>query len=203
VLDQCLILLHPIMPFITEELWGQTTRPKPLIHTDWPTYGDLTDAAAHTEMTWAIAMIDNIRSARSQMNVPAGLYVPVLQLDADQAAQNAWTRNETLIKRLARIDSLTPATQAPKGAITVATPGATFAIPLADIIDVAAEKTRLTKGLEKLTKEINGLQGRLNNPNFATSAPADVVAEAQTNLTARQDEATQLSAAIARLAELS
>ena len=202
VLDQCLILLHPIMPFITEELWGQTDRPKPLIHTDWPTYGDLTDPAAHSEMTWAIAMIDNIRSARAQMNVPAGLYVPVLQLDADAAAQNAWARNETLIKRLARIETLTPAATAPKGAITVATPGATFAIPLADIIDVAAEKVRLTKGLEKLTKEINGLQGRLNNPNFATSAPADVVAEAQANLTARMDEAAQLAGAIARLAEL-
>ncbi len=203
VLDQCLILLHPIMPFITEELWGNADRAKKLIHTDWPTYGDLTDAAAHAEMSWAIAMIDNIRSARAQMNVPAGLYVPVLQLDADSAAQNAWGRNQTLIKRLARIETLTPATNAPKGAITVATPGATFAIPLADIIDVAAEKTRLTKGLEKLTKEINGLNGRLNNPNFATSAPADVVAEARGNLTARQDEAIQLSAAIARLAELS
>ncbi len=202
VLDQCLILLHPIMPFITEELWGQTDRPKPLIHTDWPTYSDLTDPKAHQEMTWAIAMIDNIRSARAQMNVPAGLYVPVLQLNADMAAQNAWAKNETLIKRLARIESLTPTTTVPKGAITVATPGATFAIPLAGIIDIAAEMARLTKAHEKLTKEINGLRNRLNNPNFATSAPPEVVAEAQTNLTARQDEAAQLTGAMARLAEL-
>ena len=203
VLDQCLILLHPIMPFITEELWAQAQRKKPLIHTDWPSYGDLTDAAAHSEMTWAIAMIDNIRSARAQMNVPAGLYVPVLQLEADAAARNAWTQNETLIKRLARIESVTTTTTIPKGAITVATPGATFAIPLADIIDVAAEKTRLTKGLEKLNKEIGGLNGRLNNPNFATSAPPEVVEEARANLAARQEEAAQLQAAIARLAEIS
>ena len=202
VLDQSLILLHPIMPFITEELWGQATRQKPLIHTDWPTYGDLTDPKAHQEMTWAIAMIDNIRSARAQMNVPAGLYVPVLQLNADAAAQTAWTKNETLIKRLARIDSLTPTITVPKGAITVATPGATFAIPLAGIIDIAAEKTRLTKALEKLSKEINGLQNRLQNPNFATSAPPEVVDEARANLSARQDEAAQLQGAIARLAEL-
>jgi valyl-tRNA synthetase len=162
----------------------------------------MADAGADSEMTWAISLIDTVRSARAQMNVPAGLYVPVLQLDGDAEAATALANNETLIKRLARIDSISPATTAPKGAITIPTKGATFCLPLADIIDVSAEKARLEKALGKLGKEIGGLEGRLNNPNFATSAPPEVVAEVQANLALRQEEQTQLGAALARLREL-
>jgi valyl-tRNA synthetase len=203
VLDQCLILLHPFMPFITEELWGLTAERGTLALAAWPDYGaDLVDPAAEAEMRWAISMIEGIRSVRAQMNVPAGLYVPVLQLDADAGARRAWTNNEALVKRLARIDSLTEAATAPKGAITVATSGATFALPLAEIIDVAAEKARLSKGLEKLSKEMGGLKGRLGNPAFVASAPAEVVEEARANLAAREAEEAQLRSALARLAEI-
>ena len=90
----------------------------------------------------------------------------------------------------------------PKGCITVAAEGATFGLPLADIIDVGAEKARLEKSIGKLEKEIGGLKGRLNNPKFAENAPEDVVAEAQGNLDAREDEATKLREALARLSEL-
>jgi valyl-tRNA synthetase len=204
VLDQCLILLHPFTPFITEDLWGANgARTKLLAHADWPIYGaDLVDPAAEAEMRWVIALIEGVRSVRAQMNVPAGLYVPVLQLEADAAARTAWARNETLIRRLARIDSLKEATEAPKGAITVPTPGATFALPLAAIIDVAAEKARITKVLEKLTKEMGGLKGRLGNPSFVASAPPEVVAEAQANLSLRLEEEAQLRAALDRLSEI-
>ncbi len=205
VLDQCFILLHPIMPFITEELWGTLApRDKMLVHADWPTYqaADLVDENADSEMNWVINLIDDIRSARAQMHVPAGLHLPMLRLDLDAAGQAAWDRNETLIKRLARIDSLTPVDALPKGCITIAAPGGTFALPLADVIDVAEEKARLKKTLGKLAKEIGGLSGRLNNPKFAASAPEEVVAEARENLAARQAEAEQLNAALARLAEL-
>src|SRR5690606_5464295 len=91
VLEQCLILLHPIMPFITEELWGQAKRPRMLIHADWPTYGDeLIDAAADAEMNWVIALIEGIRSVRGEMNVPAALKVDLLQLDLDAAGLTAF-----------------------------------------------------------------------------------------------------------------
>ena len=103
----------------------------------------------------------------------------VLQLDADEAAQTALADNETLIKRLARIDSITPAANAPKGAITIPTAGATFCLPLADIIDVNAEKRRVQKAMDKLAKEIGGLQGRLKNPNFTASAPPEIVEQAR------------------------
>ncbi len=204
VLDQCMILLHPIMPFVTEELWATTgARQKMLIHTDWPAYGtDCIDPAADREMTWVTTLIDEVRSARTQMHVPAGLKLETLSITMTDEARGAWTRNEALIRRLARIESLTDAPAAPKGAITVAVEGATFAIPLAGIIDVAEEQARLSKTLEKLQKEIGGLKGRLGNPNFVASAPEEVVDEARTNLEARQSEAATLSAALKRLAEM-
>ena len=205
VLDQCLVLLHPIMPYISEELWGlMGTREKMLVHADWPSYSaaDLVDAAADAEMNWAISLIEGVRSARAQMNVPVGLRIPVLQLDADDAAKTALANNETLIKRLARIEGIDAVESAPKGAITVPTAGATFALPLADIIDVDAEKARLSKVLGKLEKELGGLRGRLNNPKFVASAPEEVVEEARENLRLREEEEGQLRAALARLEEI-
>ncbi|WP_108861757.1 valine--tRNA ligase [Ruegeria sp. Alg231-54] len=205
VLDQCMVLLHPIMPFITEELWGLTSdRAKMAVHADWPTYAaaDLIDAEADREMNWVISVIENTRSARAQMRVPAGLYVPMLVTEIDANGQAAWDRNEALIKRLARIDSLTKADELPKGTISIAAPGASFGLPLADIIDIGAEKERLEKAKGKLAKELGGLRGRLNNPKFVASAPEEVVAEAKANLAAREEEEAKLNEALARLAEI-
>ncbi len=205
VLDQCMVLLHPIMPFITEELWGLTgKRAKMVVHADWPTYAaaDLIDADADREMNWVISVIENTRSARAQMRVPAGLYVPMLVTEIDAHGQAAWDRNEALIKRLARIDSLTKAVELPKGTISIAAPGASFGLPLADIIDIGAEKERLEKAKGKLAKELGGLRGRLNNPKFVASAPEEVVAEAKANLAAREEEEAKLNEALARLAEI-
>jgi valyl-tRNA synthetase len=204
VLDQCLILLHPIMPFITEELWGTSgERAKMLIHADWPDYGaELVDAAADREMNWVIALIEQVRSVRAQMHVPAGLHVPLVVSSLDANGQAAWERNETLIKRLTRIDSLTHTDSFPKGTATIAVEGGTFGLPLADIIDVAEEKARLEKTLGKLAKEMGGLRGRLNNPKFVASAPEEVVEESRELLAQKEEEEAALKAALARLAEL-
>ncbi|MGI3168080.1 valine--tRNA ligase [Pseudooceanicola sp. C21-150M6] len=204
VLDQCLLMLHPIMPFVTEELWSATgARPKMLVHGDWPVYGaELIDPAADAEMNWVVSLIEDIRSVRAQMHVPAGLQVPLVVTGWSEAAQSAWSRNELMIKRLARVESLTEVADFPKGALTVAAEGATFGLPLADIIDVAEEKARLEKSLQKLGKEIGGLEGRLKNPKFAESAPEEVVEETRANLSARQEEADQLKLALARMAEI-
>ena len=205
VLDQCMVLLHPIMPFITEELWGLTgNRAKMIVHADWPTYAaaDLIDTDADREMNWVISVIENTRSARAQMRVPAGLYVPMLVTEIDAHGHATWDRNEALIKRLARIDSLTLVDEQPKGTISIAAPGASFGLPLADIIDIGAEKDRLEKAMGKLVKELGSLRGRLNNPKFVASAPEEVVAESRANLAAREEEATKLNEALARLAEI-
>ncbi|QCO56940.1 valine--tRNA ligase (plasmid) [Pseudorhodobacter turbinis] len=204
VLDQCMIMLHPIMPFITEELWATTgTRAKPLVHTDWPTYGtELIDADALREMNWVTGLIDDIRSARAQMHVPAGLKVELLCVGLDENAKAALAANEALIFRLARIETAQEAAQVPKGAITVAAEGATFAIPLEGLIDIAEERARLSKTLEKLEKDMGGLRGRLNNPKFVASAKPEVVEETREKLALGEEEITKIQAALARLAEM-
>jgi valyl-tRNA synthetase len=203
VLDQSMILLHPFMPFITEELWGTTgKREKLLVHTDWPELpATLIDAAATREMTFVTTLIDDIRSARAQVHVPVGLKADLVATSLTDEARAAFQRNEVLIKRLARVDNVTEG-PAPKGSIAVAAEGAAFAIPLQGLIDIAEEKSRLQKALDKLTREIGGLKGRLDNPNFVKSAPEDVVMEAQSNLEARQDEAAKLQEALRRLGDL-
>ncbi len=204
VIDQCLVLLHPFMPFITEELWGEIAeRDGLLAHADWPDYGaELIDAAADREMNWVIRLIEDIRSARAQMHVPAGLKIPMIRQESDAAGRAAWDTNAALIMRLARIDSLADMAELPKGCVTIPVEGATFALPLSDIIDVAEEKARLEKALAKLDKEIAGLNGRLKNPKFAENAPEEVVMEARDNLAAREEEAGKLREALARLAEI-
>ncbi len=203
VLEQCFILMHPIMPFITEELWGLTgTRAKLLVHADWPTYGaELIDENSDREMNWVISLIDEIRSARAQMHVPAGLKLPLVMTAMDARGRAAFTRNEPMITRLARLDGMTEGA-APKGAITVAVEGGSFAIPLAGVIDIAEEKSRLSKTLEKLEKDMSGLSARLNNPKFVASAPEDIVEETREKLALATDEAAKLKAALQRLSDL-
>jgi valyl-tRNA synthetase len=204
VLDQCMILLHPFMPFITEALWHQTgRRAGPLALTRWPDYGAaLIDPAADREMRWVTGLIEDIRSARAQVRVPVGLKLPIVALALDDAARAAWGRNADLIARLARIERLTEAAEAPKGALSIAAEGARLAIPLAGVIDIAAERARLEKAAEKLAREIAGLRGRLGNPQFVRSAPEEVIDEARANLDAREEEMAALEAARGRLAAL-
>ncbi|SFC11755.1 valine--tRNA ligase [Tropicimonas isoalkanivorans] len=205
VLEQSFVMLHPIMPFVTEELWqtlGCGT--KMLVHTDWPTYtaAELVDGEADAEMNWVITLIDGVRSARAQVRVPAGLQVPMVHTGMDVAAEAAWANNEALITRIARIASLQQFDEMPKGCITVPVPGATFGLPVADIIDVGEEKARLEKSIAKLDKEIGGLDKRLGNPKFVESAPEEVVEEVRENLAARTSEADRLREALDRLAEI-
>jgi len=200
-IDQCLILLHPIMPFVTEELWGE--REKMLIHADWPTYGgEPVDVAASREMNWVIGLIEGIRSARAQVHVPAGLKIPMICQSLDSAGREALERNRAPIFRLARIGSLTDSAELPEGSITIAVEGGVFALPLADVIDIGEERARLEKSLLKIGKELGGLRGRLSNPKFVESAPGEVVEETRAHLAAREEEETKLKAALERLARI-
>ncbi len=204
VLDQCLILLHPFMPFITEALWGQiAARDKLLVHTDWPVYGtELVDPEADGEMGWIVALIDEIRSVRAQMHVPAGARVPLIQLDLSPAQTATLERDRALVAKLARVERFEAAAEAPRGAVTLTVRGASFCLPLADVIDIAAERDRLGKAADKLAKEAAGIRAKLGNPAFVAKAPEEVVDENRARLEAAEEELGILRAAQARLAAL-
>ena len=201
VIDHCLILLHPIMPFITEELWETLSkRNEMLVHCDWPEYDSaLIDHAADLEMNWVVNLIESIRSARAQLRVPAGLKIPMIFVEMDSEAKQAWDNNSEMIQKLARITELTCAEEISKGSIAISAKGASFALPLEGIIDVEEEKKRLSKSLDKLQKEISALKGRLQNSKFIESAPEEVILETKENLVLREEEEAKLSSAASQL----
>jgi valyl-tRNA synthetase len=204
VLDQCLVMMHPFMPFVTEALWGQiAVRPTLVCHADWPGYGaELVDPAADAEMNWVIGLIEEIRSVRAQMHVPAGVRTTLVELDLAPAQAEALERNRPLVARLGRVERFERATEARKGAVTITREGGTFCLPLADVIDIAAERERLKKALDKLGKEANGIRGKLGNAAFVAKAPEEVVDEQRARLEATEEEIAILAAAEARLAGL-
>ena len=203
-IDQCLILLHPIMPFVTESLWGQIAqRDAPLIHTPWPMIGaEMESAEADAAVRWTIALIEEIRSVRSVMNVPAGAKLPLVAVTADAAAETRLAEDLPLIQRLARVEEVRRAEAAPRGAVTLSVPGATLCLPLEGVIDAKAEKARLDKAVGKLKKEIGGLKGKLSNEKFLSKAPEEVVEENRERLKAAEEDCAKLEAAAARAAEL-
>jgi len=204
VLDQSYTLLHPIMPYITEELWDETGHNDMLVHKAWPTYtsAELVDETANVEMNWVITLIEQIRSVRAEMRVNAGAKIPMIQLGLDATAQTALDNNKALIMRLARLEDITTATDAPKGAVTLPVEGGQFCLPLADIIDIDAEKARLNKAIEKLEKELNGIKGKLKNEKFVNNAPEAVVAENRARIVSGDEELTVLQAAMERVSAL-
>jgi len=203
-LDECLKLLHPIMPFITEALWGQIAeRDKMLVHADWPALPlDLANPAADAEMGWVIRVIEGVRSVRAERNVPAGAQIEMVVTGAGAAVGDRLARNGELIRRLARLSAITQADHAPKGSVTLALGDCALSLPLAGVIDVAAERARLEKEMAKLAKEIGGLDAKLANEKFLAKAPEHVVAEQRKRLAAAEAKRGKLETALARLAEL-
>ncbi len=179
-LDQIFMLLHPFMPFITEELWQKTAvREGMLIDAEWPSYKGLGDTAADAEMNWVIRLISEVRSVRAEMNVNAGAKIPCLLVGASQETRrraNAW---EAEIMRLARLSSLTFEDEVPRSSAQVVLDEATIALPLEGVIDFAAEKARLNKELDKIAKDMAGIDSRLNNPAFVAKAPQEVLDESR------------------------
>ncbi len=204
-LDQCLILLHPIMPFITEELWGAlATREQSLIHVDWPDLdvAALSDADADAEMGWVIRLIEGIRSVRAEMNVPAAAKIDMVLTGHSPDVAHRMLRNVQLIQRLARLSECAVADQAPDGSVTMVLEDCAVNLALAGVIDVAAEKARLEKALAKAEKDAAGIGKKLSNEGFLSKAPEEVVEEQRERLVAAQSEAEKLSAALERLSSL-
>ena len=203
VLDQILVLLHPFMPFITEELWHalRADRACDLILARWPEAdGSLVDDAVQAEIDWLIRLIAEIRSARSEVNVPAGAKIPAL-VQGLAPERQAWLKaHEALILRLARLESVDLIDRVPaEGALQVVVDEATVALPLAGVLDFDEERARLEKAIARAEKEIRGLRGRLANAQFTAKAPPQVVDEARARLAAEEATVEKLEAALARL----
>jgi valyl-tRNA synthetase len=203
VLDRALKLLHPFMPFVTEELWAKLAAPDEgrenlLILAPWPRHLGLENAAADAEIGWVIRLISEVRSVRSEMNVPAGAKVPLVISGAgDETAARAKRHEETIL-RLARIDAMS-FDKAPAGAVQIVLDESTLALPLAGIIDVAAESKRLKREIDKVGSEIRQLDAKLANEKFVARAPEHVVEEQRERKADAEATAARLEQALKRL----
>ncbi len=207
VLDEMMKMLHPFMPFMTEELWqrlGETGRKREtmLIKANWPILDGLQDEAAQAEIDWVISIISEIRSARSEMNVPAGAKLPLVLVGANETSQTRAKRYDSTLKQMARLETIDFAAQVPQGAVQVVVGEAVAALSMQGVIDVSGETARLSKELGKVSGEIKKLSGKLSNEQFLSKAPDDVVAEQKRRLEEEQERAAQLEAAIERLRAL-
>ncbi|WP_324261374.1 valine--tRNA ligase [Altererythrobacter sp. H2] len=199
-LDQILVMLHPFMPFITEELWHKLgERPYELILAQWPAPEAEISKEATDAIDWVIDLTTNTRSARNELGIPPGAKLAAYLAAPSDVATRTIERSIAAIERLAR---LTPVTigEAPAGPAMQVTAGEdVFVIPLEGIVDIAAEKSRLEKALAASEKEAKSLGGRLSNPAFAEKAKPEAVEKARADLAHHAGEVERLTAALARL----
>lgn len=204
-LDQILVLLHPAMPFLTEELWHKLApeaapRPHDLIAASWPEAHAIPhDAAAAAEIDWLITLISEVRSARTELGVPPGARLLYSVEGASPATIARLHANAPAIERLARIQPAASMASASSSRLQVVVAEATFSLPLEGIIDLAAERARLEKARATAQKERDALKNRLAAPGFAEKAKPDAIEKARADLAARTSEADRLTAALSRL----
>ena len=199
--DQILVMLHPFMPFITEELWNLTgTRETELIVARWPQALYAVDGEAQAEIDWLIRLISAMRTARTELNVPPGARLPVVVQDASEETRRRIDRQGAALARLGRVESLSFGDTVAGGAAQIVVDEATFILPLEGVIDIAAEKARLAKALAAAQKERDSLSGRLGNPSFVEKAKPEAVAKAREDHAEKAAEAERLAAALDRLA---
>jgi valyl-tRNA synthetase len=174
--DEILKLLHPFMPFITEELWAVTGQhPQLLALSDWPSLEGLTDDKAEAEIGWLIDLVTAIRSIRAEMNITAA--IPLVLAGASKETRARAERWAEFIKRLARVSEISSAASAPQGSVQLVVRGEVAALPLKGVIDLAAERARLAKEMQKAEADIARVDAKLGNANFVARAPEEVVEE--------------------------
>jgi valyl-tRNA synthetase len=206
LLDQIAKLLHPFMPFLTEELWAikgeALPTPRGLLTLEsWPDLSAYADAQAEAEIGWLVDLISEVRSARSETNVPAGAQVPLVLVAADASVRARVERwSETLV-RLARLSEIGFAEAAPKNAVQLLVRGSVAALPLEGIVDLAAEVARLKKEAGKARTEIGKIEGKLGNADFLARAPEEVVDEQRERRDAEAARLAKIEEALARLSD--
>jgi valyl-tRNA synthetase len=204
VLDQILKLLHPFMPFVTEELWGETGRTGPardklLIVSEWPMLLGYQDKQADAEMEWLIAAVSGIRSVRTEMNVPAGAKIPLVIVGAGEETGVRVESQLQALMRMARLESIDYASEVPAGSAQLVLGDATFALPLAGVIDIDAERGRLKREVAKEEVEIDKIDKKLGNEQFVAKAKPEVIEEQRVRREEALARKERLEAALARL----
>jgi valyl-tRNA synthetase len=200
--DQILKLLHPFMPFITEELWAATAvtpRDSLLVVAEWPSIKSQGAQAASAEMNWVIELIKGVRSVRAEMNVPAGAKIPLVLTGASETSARRLAKHIDVISTLARLTSAEAAPVLPKGSAQFVLEEAVVALPLGDVIDFAKERARLEKDLKKTQDEIARFDAKLSNEQFVAKAPEEVLTEQREKRAEAAALAARLNDAIGRL----
>lgn len=205
VLEETYKLLHPFMPFMTEELWAHTAgegaeRDTLLCHAAWPSQ-DFIDELAATDINWLVDLVTGIRSARSEMNVPPSAIAPLVVVGANGVTRERLLRHEAAIKRLARVGDISLAEQAPKGSAQVIVGEATACLPLGSLIDIAAERARIEKAIGKTDVDIDKTQKKLGNEKFVANADPEVVATERQRLAELEGQRAVLAVALQRINE--
>ena len=201
VLEQSYALLHPFMPFMTEELWAHTAaRDGLLAHGEWPVSG-FADTDAADEINWLVDLVSGLRSARSEMNVPPSATAPLIMVGANAVTSSRLARHEAAICRLARVESISTADVAPKGAAQIIVGEATACLPLGNLIDLGTEKARIEKAIVKNEQEKDRLGKKLSNEKFIANADPDVVAADRERHAELEGQLESLKIALQRVIE--
>ncbi len=200
-LDQILKLLHPFMPFVTEELWQVTgtDRAVLLALSDWPQHDGLDDSAAEAEIGWVIDLVTAIRSARVEMNIPPATSLPLVLAGASPEIASRARHWADFVQRLARVGEISFADVPPKRAVQLVVRGDVAALPLQGVIDLAAERARLAKEMAKCDADIARVEAKLGNPNFVARAPDEVVEEEKEKREEAQLRKAKIAEALQRL----
>jgi valyl-tRNA synthetase len=204
VLGEIVHLLHPLMPFITEEIWEHLAGAEShrLIASRWPSYPEaIRDAAASAEMDWVVRLVSTIRAIRAEMNVPGGAQVTLLLKDAGPATLARLAAHRDLILRLARLDRAEPlAGEVPQGAVQAVLDEATLILPLGAVMDLAQERQRLAKEIARLDGEIDKIGKKLGNEQFIAKAKPEVVQEQRERQVEHEQARRKMAAALERIA---
>ncbi|MCI0735288.1 MAG: valine--tRNA ligase [Beijerinckiaceae bacterium] len=205
VRDQTIKLLHPFMPFITEELWALTAstdlpRTSVLALAEWPELEGCDNPAAEAEIGFIVELVSEIRSVRAEINVPAAAQIPLVLLSASPGIKAHVLRWQETIKRLARLSEVSFSLNAPERSVQLIARKTVAVLPLQGIVDVDAENTRLSKEIAKLDGEAARLEAKLSNADFLARAPEEVVEESRERLSDARSRQEKLAAALARLA---
>ena len=202
ILGRIVHLLHPIMPFITEEIWQNLSREGEglLLTAPWPEFSrEAHDLAASAEMEWVVQAISAIRALRAEMNIPPAARLPLLIKDAEPSVAERIERHREHFMRLARVERFEPVVTVPAGGIQTVVGGTVLILSVGDVVDLAREKARLGKEIERLDSELRKIAAKLDNPNFLAKAKPEVVEEQRDRETDVSRDRDRLKLAYARL----